>query len=121
MGKGLDYEIAEGGSNFSVGQKQLICLARAILRKTKILVLDEATAAIDMETDDLIQNTIRLAFDDCTVITIAHRLNTILDSDAIAVLSNGKLIEYDKPSILLNQKNSAFKSMFDDSLAPTKS
>ena len=119
LGKGLDYEIAEGGSNFSVGQKQLICLARAILRKTKILVLDEATAAIDMETDDLIQNTIRLAFNDCTVITIAHRLNTIQDSDAIAVLSNGKLIEYDNPSILLNQNNSAFKSMFDDSLIPS--
>jgi len=119
LGKGLDYEIAEGGSNFSVGQKQLICLARAILRKTKILVLDEATAAIDMETDNLIQNAIRLAFNDCTVITIAHRLNTIQDSDAIAVLSNGKLIEYDNPSILLNQNNSAFKSMFDDSLIPS--
>ena len=115
--EGLEYEITEGGSNFSLGQKQLICLARAILRKTKILVLDEATAAIDMETDEMIQKTIHLAFKDCTVITIAHRLNTIMDSDAIAVFSNGKLIEYDKPDILLNNQTSAFRSMFNDTLA----
>lgn len=78
----------------SAGQKQLICLARALLRKTKILILDEATAAIDLETDDLLQQTIRKEFKDCTVLTIAHRLNTIMDLDRIIVLDKGRIVEY---------------------------
>ncbi len=89
----------------------MICLARALLRKSKILILDEATAAIDHNTDDLIQNTIRTAFADCTVITIAHRLNTIMDSTRILVLDKGKIAEFDSPEALLKDKDSVFYSM----------
>ena len=111
---GLEYEIAEGGSNLSVGQKQLVCLARALLRKTKILILDEATASVDLDTDDLIQATIREEFSDCTVLTIAHRLNTILDSDRIMVLGEGKIIEFDAPDILIANSESHFYKMAKD-------
>ncbi|XP_050416423.2 multidrug resistance-associated protein 1 [Patella vulgata] len=110
----LEYECGEGGHNLSVGQRQLVCLARTLLRKTKILVLDEATAAVDMETDDLIQQTIRTEFKDCTVLTIAHRLNTIMDYDRIIVLDQGNIKEFDAPTTLLQNKNSSFYSMAKD-------
>ena len=109
--KGLEFECSEGGENISVGQRQLICLARALLRKTKILILDEATAAIDHHTDDLIQTTIRTQFADCTVLTIAHRLNTILDSTRIIVLDKGEIVEFDTPEALLKNERTVFYSM----------
>nr|QUF59451.1 ATP-binding cassette transporter Abcc1-6-2 [Brachionus angularis] len=111
LDKKLDFECSEGGENLSVGQRQLICLARALLRKTKILILDEATSSIDHNTDDLIQQTIRAEFKDCTVLTIAHRLNTILDSNRIMVLDKGKIVEFDSPTTLLSNKNTLFYSM----------
>nr|CAD7452939.1 unnamed protein product [Timema tahoe] len=105
---GLSHEVSEGGENLSVGQRQLICLARALLRKTKVLILDEATAAVDLETDDLIQETIRREFNDCTILTIAHRLNTILDSNRVIVLDQGLVIEFDTPEALLQNNTSVF-------------
>uniref|UniRef100_A0A8C3YH35 Multidrug resistance-associated protein 1 n=1 Tax=Catagonus wagneri TaxID=51154 RepID=A0A8C3YH35_9CETA len=100
----LNHECAEGGENLSVGQRQLVCLARALLRKTKILVLDEATAAVDLETDDLIQSTIRTQFEDCTVLTIAHRLNTIMDYTRVIVLDKGEIRESGAPADLLQHR-----------------
>ncbi|XP_075889870.1 ATP-binding cassette sub-family C member 3 isoform X2 [Nelusetta ayraudi] len=109
----LELECAEGGENLSVGQRQLVCLARALLRKTRILILDEATAAIDLETDDLIQSTIRTQFEDCTVFTIAHRLNTIMDYTRVLVLDKGQIAEFDTPTNLISQKG-IFYSMAKD-------
>ncbi|KAJ8014351.1 hypothetical protein DPEC_G00039330 [Dallia pectoralis] len=102
--EGLNHEVSEGGENLSVGQRQLLCLARALLRKSRILILDEATAAVDLETDDLIQTTIRREFAHCTVLTIAHRLHSILDSNRVMVLDAGKIVEFDSPSTLFNQQ-----------------
>jgi ABC-type multidrug transport system fused ATPase/permease subunit len=113
--QGLTHPVSEGGENLSVGQKQLICLARALLRKCKIIVLDEATAAVDIETDDLIQNTIRNQFSGCTIITIAHRLNTIIDYDRIIVMDKGEIVEFDSPKVLLENTESVFYSMAKES------
>lgn len=99
--KKLEELVSEGGENFSAGQRQLICMARALLRKPKILVMDEATASIDMETDALVQQMVRDKFKHCTVLTIAHRLDTIYDSDKIAVMSAGKMVEYGPAATLL--------------------
>ncbi|XP_041671461.1 ATP-binding cassette sub-family C member 3 isoform X1 [Cheilinus undulatus] len=109
----LELECSEGGENLSVGQRQLVCLARALLRKTRILILDEATAAIDLETDDLIQSTIRTQFEDCTVFTIAHRLNTIMDYTRVLVLDKGQIAEFDTPANLI-AKRGIFYGMAKD-------
>jgi len=110
---GLDEKVAEGGENFSQGQRQLLCIARSLLRKPKILVMDEATASIDNTTDGLIQEMIRDNFANATVLTIAHRLNTVLDSDRILVLDDGNILEFDTPKKLLAKPNGAFKRMVD--------
>ncbi|CAF4697955.1 unnamed protein product [Rotaria socialis] len=110
---GLHSIMTESGSNLSVGQKQLMCLARAILRKSKILLVDEATANVDMATDKLIQMAIRSNFKDCTVLTVAHRLRTIIDSDRVMVLQNGKLLEFDRPYHLIRNPYSHFTSLVE--------
>ncbi|KAF7646048.1 hypothetical protein LDENG_00194360 [Lucifuga dentata] len=97
----------------SIGQRQLLCLARALLRKSRILILDEATAAVDLETDNLIQTTIRKEFSHCTVLTIAHRLHSIMDSSRVMVLDAGKIVEFDSPSNLL-EKRGHFYAMAKD-------
>uniref|UniRef100_A0A8B9LTP4 Multidrug resistance-associated protein 1 n=1 Tax=Astyanax mexicanus TaxID=7994 RepID=A0A8B9LTP4_ASTMX len=112
----LNHECSEGGENLSLGQRQLVCLARALLRKTKILVLDEATAAVDLETDNLIQSTIRTQFEDCTVLTIAHRLNTIMDYTRVLVLDKGKMAEFDSPASLIAKKGIFYKMAKDSGL-----
>lgn len=114
MPGGLDEQVAEGGENFSQGQRQLLCIARSLLRKPKILVMDEATASIDNTTDAAIQQMIRENFADATVLTIAHRLNTIMDSDRVLVLDDGKVAEFDSPSALIRQ-GGIFASMVEKS------
>lgn len=107
----LNYMVSEGGENFSVGQRQLICMARALVRKPKILLLDEATASIDVESDFLMQEMIRKNFHDITVITIAHRLKTIMDSDLILVLEQGNPVEFDSPARLLENQDGYLTAM----------
>ena len=111
MSDKLESAVIENGKNFSLGQRQLFCIARAILSKAKILVLDEATANVSPETDMLIQTTIRENFKDMTVLTIAHRLNTIIDSDRVLLLDAGRILEFDDPVELLNRKDGSFRDL----------
>ncbi|KAH9634095.1 hypothetical protein HF086_001297 [Spodoptera exigua] len=110
---GLSSRMSEGGGNFSVGQRQLVCLARAIVRRNRLLVLDEATANVDPQTDALIQTTIRSKFAECTVLTIAHRLHTVMDSDKVLVMDAGRMVEYDHPHMLLQNPDGILRGMVD--------
>jgi ABC-type multidrug transport system fused ATPase/permease subunit len=112
--KGLDSPLDEGGTNLSVGQRQLLCMARALLKKSTILLMDEATSNVDNDTDSLIQRTIRSAFTECTVLTIAHRLHTIIDSDKILLLDQGTAAEFDAPKALLRRRGSKFRALVQE-------
>ncbi|XP_048326345.2 ABC transporter C family member 10-like [Ziziphus jujuba] len=105
---GLDSLVVDDGSNWSLGQKQLFCLGRALLRRSRILVLDEATASIDNATDMILQTTIRNEFADCTVITVAHRIPTVMDCAMVLGINDGKLVEYDEPAMLMKREGSLF-------------
>ncbi|XP_070785440.1 ATP-binding cassette sub-family C member 9 isoform X1 [Enoplosus armatus] len=107
---GIDAVVTEGGENFSVGQRQLFCLARAFVRKSSILIMDEATASIDMATENILQKVVMTAFADRTVVTIAHRVHTILTADLVIVMKRGNILEYDKPETLLEQEDGMFAS-----------
>ncbi|XP_041651425.1 ATP-binding cassette sub-family C member 8 isoform X3 [Cheilinus undulatus] len=107
---GLDAMVTEGGENFSQGQRQLFCLARAFVRKTSILIMDEATASIDMATESILQKVVMTAFADRTVVTIAHRVHTILNADLVIVMKRGIILEYDRPQALLDKEDSVFTS-----------
>uniref|UniRef100_A0A8C5AWW6 Multidrug resistance-associated protein 5-like n=1 Tax=Gadus morhua TaxID=8049 RepID=A0A8C5AWW6_GADMO len=117
MPHALHSEVTENGENFSVGERQLLCVARALLRHSKILLLDEATAAIDGETDRLIQKTIRSSFDGCTTLVIAHRLNTVMSCQRVMVMDNGQILEFDSPTALLANESSRFRAMIEASEA----
>ena len=112
----LEYRVNETGSNFSVGERQLVCLARALVQKSKIIVMDEATANVDFKTDNLIQEVIRHKFKDSTVLTIAYRLNTIMDYDKVLILDGGRMVEFDKPEILI-QNGGIFAELVKNSYA----
>ena len=111
----LDTVVKENGSNFSQGQRQLIALARALVRRSKIIVMDEATASVDFETDLKVQTTIREEMSEATIITIAHRIRTIADFDRVLVMDAGEIAEYDRPYTLMRKEDSLFRSMCERS------
>lgn len=112
LDEALQLVITEGGHNLSVGERQLICLARALLQNAKIILLDEATANIDYLTDRMIQDVIRKEMSECTVLTIAHRLDTVLEYDRIMVLENGNIVEFDQPEILLQKRDGFLSELY---------
>ncbi|NBW81465.1 ATP-binding cassette domain-containing protein [bacterium] len=116
LANGLSTTVQEGGSNLSVGQRQQICLARALLQDTRILLLDEATANVDNQTDALIQQTIQGEFRHCTIITIAHRLHTVMNSDRIVVMQSGRIVECAPPRVLMSDKSGVFSGYWADSM-----
>ncbi|CAJ1971494.1 unnamed protein product [Sphenostylis stenocarpa] len=107
----LDCKVSENGENWSMGQRQLVCLGRVLLKKSKVVVLDEATASVDTATDNLIQQTLKQHFSLSTIITIAHRITSVLDSDMVLLLSQGLVEEYDTPTKLLENKSSSFAEL----------
>jgi len=111
VSRALDAHVAENGGNFSLGQRQLICIARALLRRSRLILLDEATSSVDVETDAMIQKHMRSEFAASTVITVAHRINTIIDSDRVLVLERGRVAEFDTPQRLLRDPQSLFYSL----------
>ncbi|KDP25345.1 hypothetical protein JCGZ_20501 [Jatropha curcas] len=117
----LDSLVAQDGTNWSMGQRQLFCLGRALLKRSRILVLDEATASIDNATDSILQKTIRTEFADCTVITVAHRIPTVMDCNMVLGISDGKLVEYDEPLKLVNKEGSLFGQLVKEYWSPTAS
>lgn len=125
--KDLETTVTEGGKNFSQGQRQLLCLARALLKRSRIVLMDEATASVDFETDKAIQKTIATEFADSTILCIAHRLHTVIEYDRILVLDQGEIQEFDSPLTLINNPESAFYKMcrnsgeFDSLIALAKS
>ena len=115
----LEWRVSDGGENLSVGQRQLLCLARALLRRCRVVVMDEASASLDLESDSVMKAVIAREFVGCTVLTIAHRLNTVLSSDRIMVFEAGRLREFDKPAVLLREKNGLLARLMEDSQSMT--
>ncbi|MBE9038714.1 ABC transporter transmembrane domain-containing protein [aff. Roholtiella sp. LEGE 12411] len=115
LSAGLDTDIKEGGANLSMGERQLLCLARALLKNTRILLLDEATANVDYETDNLIKQTLNDDFAHCTVVTIAHRIHTVIDADRIMAMEQGRIMEFDSPKVLLTKPESILRKMVSQS------
>ena len=116
---GLEWRVSDGGENLSVGQRQLLCLGRALLRRCRVVVMDEASASLDLESDSVMKTVIAREFVDCTVLTIAHRLNTVLSSDRIMVFEAGRLSEFDKPAVLLREKGGLLAQLVEDAQSMT--